>query len=78
MADKPGFNEKAGGRSVSAVLLDLVFGEPVPQPEVTEHDDEQGWQHWLDAKARQEAVVDFEDTQPMAAPQPGYVRPGGA
>lgn len=53
------------GRSVSAVLLDFVFGEPMPQPEMVEHDSEQAWQEWLQAKAGQEAVVEFEDTQRM-------------
>lgn len=62
-------------RSVSAVLLDFVFGEPVPQPEVVEHDSEQAWQEWLDAKARQEAVVEFEDTVPMAVEPPPPRRP---
>jgi hypothetical protein len=50
---------------VSAVLLDFVFGEPLPQPEVVEQDSEQAWQEWLDAKARQEDVIEFEDTHPM-------------
>lgn len=54
-------------RSVSAVLLDFVFGEPVPQPEVVEHDSEQAWQDWLDATASMDAGNEFEDTQPMAA-----------
>ena len=54
------------GRSVSAVLLDFVFGEPLPQPEVTENNSEQAWQEWLDARDRQNVVVEFEDTQPMA------------
>ena len=61
---RPGTNPP--GRSVSAVLLDFVFGEPLPQPEVVEHDSEQAWQEWLDAKATQEAVSEFEDTVPMA------------
>ncbi len=52
-------------RSVSAVLLDFVFGEPLPQPEVVEHNSEQAWQEWLDARAKQDVVVEFEDTQPM-------------
>ncbi len=62
---------KPPGRGVSAVLLDFVFGEPVPQPEVIEHDSEQAWQEWLDARAKQEMVVEFEDTQPMPPEQQG-------
>ncbi len=52
-------------RSVSTVLLDFVFGEPLPQPQVIEHDSEGAWQVWLNAMADQEAVVEFEDTEPM-------------
>lgn len=60
---RPGTNQPS--RGVSAVLLDFVFGEPLPQPEVVEHDSEQAWQEWLDAKARQEIVIEFEDTVPV-------------
>ncbi|MCZ4315784.1 hypothetical protein O4H66_20490 [Comamonadaceae bacterium G21597-S1] len=38
----------------------------MPQPEVTENNSEQAWQEWLDARDRQDVVVEFEDTQPMA------------
>lgn len=55
------------GRSVSAVLLDFVFGQPVPQPEVVELDGEQAWNEWLEATVRRDAEIEFEDTQPMAA-----------
>lgn len=65
---------QAPQRSVSAVLLDFVFGEPLPQPEVVEHDSEQAWQEWLHAKARQDAVVEFEDTEPMTV-APARVAP---
>jgi hypothetical protein len=76
MPDKPGTNKKPVGRSMSAVVLDFVFGDPLPQPEVVEHDNEQAWQEWLDAKARQESVVDFEDTQPMQRVPSGHVHTG--
>ncbi len=52
-------------RSVSAVLLDFVFGEPLPQPQVIEENSESAWQAWLNAMADQEAVVEFEDTEPL-------------
>ncbi len=51
-------------RSVSTVLLDFMFGEPLPQPEVVEQDTEIAWQNWLDAMADQEVVIEFEDTIP--------------
>jgi len=54
-------------RGASAVLLDFVFGDPLPQPDVVEHDSEQAWQDWLDAKARQDGGKEFEDTRPMGA-----------
>jgi len=37
----------------------------LPQPSVHERDDEQAWQDWLNAVADQEAVIEFEDTQPL-------------
>lgn len=57
--------DKTQARSVSEALLDFVFGEPLPQPEVVERDDETAWQDWLNAMADQEAVIEFEDTQRM-------------
>ena len=52
-------------RSMSAALLDFVFGAPLPQPKVPEHGNQQTWQEWLDAKAGQETVIEFEDTEPV-------------
>jgi len=52
-------------RKVSTVLLDFVFGEPLPVPEVIEDDTASAWQNWLDAVARQETSLDFEPTMPM-------------
>ena len=58
---------------VSNVLLDFIFGEPIPQPEVIEQDTEKAWQAWLDAitardadsrKGRDDAV--FQCTVPMS------------
>ena len=66
MQSKQGTTDKSVVRSASTVLLDFVFGEPLPQPEVTERNDEQGWLAWLAAKKHQDTVVDFEDTRPMA------------
>lgn len=66
MQIKTGTSEKAKARNVSTALLDFVFGEPLPQPEVVERNDEQGWQAWLAAKQHQGSVVDFEDTRPTA------------
>lgn len=65
MANRSQSDENRQARSVTEVLLDFVFGEPLPQPEVVEHDDEKGWQAWLDAKSQQEIVPEFEDTRPM-------------
>ena len=65
MASKRQSDDQTPSRSVSAKLLDLVFGEPLPQPVVQERNDEQDWQDWLAAIADREAVVEFEDTQPM-------------
>jgi len=56
---------KDQARYVSTVLLDFVFGEPLPQPEVVEDDTEKAWQEWLDAIADQQAGATFEDTRPM-------------
>ena len=64
MASKWKSDDKTPPRSVSAVLLDFVFGEPLPQPHVDERDDEQAWQDWLNAIADREAVIEFEDTRP--------------
>ncbi len=58
---------------VSNVLLDFIFGEPIPQPEVIEQDTEKAWQAWLDAITARDAASDkdrdddvFERTVPMA------------
>lgn len=58
---------------VSNVLLDFIFGEPIPQPEVIEQDTEQAWQAWLaamiarDAASKKEGVDEpFERTVPMS------------
>ena len=59
-------NKKEPKRSVSSKLLDFVFGEPLPQPEVLESNDEQAWQDWLNALADKEAVIEFEDTVPSS------------
>ena len=64
MAIKWRSTEKNQGRGVSALLLDFVFGDPMPQPEVVVRDDEPAWQDWLNALADQQAVVAFEDTRP--------------
>jgi hypothetical protein len=60
-------SEKA--RKVSNVLLDFVFGEPIPQPEVVTQDTEQAWQAWLDAMTAQENEKEdkngFARTVPM-------------
>jgi hypothetical protein len=56
-------------RKVSTVLLDFVFGEPIPQPVVIEQDTEQAWQEWLDATTERDAQHNknaFEPTVPMA------------
>jgi hypothetical protein len=51
------------------VLLDFVFGEPIPQPEVVTQDTEQAWQAWLDAMTAQENEKEdkngFARTVPM-------------
>lgn len=58
---------------VSNVLLDFIFGEPIPQPEVIEQDTEKAWQAWLDAVTTGDATSDmdrneeaFERTVPMS------------
>lgn len=58
---------------VSNVLLDFIFGEPIPQPEVIEQDTEKAWQAWLDAVTARDATVDrdrddeaFARTVPMS------------
>lgn len=60
-------SEKA--RKVSNVLLDFVFGEPIPQPEVVTQDTEQAWQAWLDAMTayadEKEDKDGFARTMPM-------------
>lgn len=56
-------------KKVSTVLLDFVFGEPIPQPVVIEQDTEQAWQEWLDATTERDARHNqdaFERTRPMA------------
>jgi hypothetical protein len=75
MPDKWRTSPDSQGRSVSAVLLDFVFGEPLPQPDVVEHDSEIAWQEWLDAKARQDKVIAFEDTLPTSLEQSEVGRP---
>ncbi len=60
-------NTKA--KKVSTVLLDFVFGEPIPQPVVIEQDTEQAWQEWLDAMTERDIELNkdsFERTVPMA------------
>ena len=59
-------NESGQVRNVSTLLRDFVFGEPLPQPEVVESNDEQAWQDWLNSMADLEAVIEFEDTVPSA------------
>ena len=56
---------EAPARTVSTVLLDFVFGEPLPAPEVIEQDTEQAWQEWLDVMADNAAQDGFEPTRPM-------------
>lgn len=58
---------------VSNVLLDFIFGEPIPQPEVIEQDTEKAWQAWLDAVTARDATGDrdrddeaFARTVPMS------------
>ncbi|HQX61457.1 MAG: hypothetical protein KBF63_15270 [Rhodoferax sp.] len=60
-------NTKA--KKVSTVLLDFVFGEPIPQPVVIEQDTEQAWQEWLDAMTERDIELNkdsFARTVPMA------------
>ena len=60
-------NTKA--KQVSTVLLDFVFGEPIPQPVVIEQDTEQAWQEWLDAMTERDIELNkdsFARTVPMA------------
>ena len=60
-------NTKA--KKVSTVLLDFVFGEPIPQPVVIEQDTEQAWQEWLDAMSERDIELNkdsFARTVPMA------------
>lgn len=52
-------------RTVSTAVLDFVFGEPLPVPDVVVEDSAEAWQQWLNAVADQEEMVDFEPTQPM-------------
>lgn len=55
-------------KNVSTVLLDFVFGEPIPQPVVIEQDTEQAWQQWLDATTERDTQHNkdaFERTMPM-------------
>lgn len=55
-------------KRVSTVLLDFVFGEPIPQPVVIEQDTERAWQEWLDATTERDAQHhndDFAPTMPM-------------
>jgi|GEM_PF-2451324 len=52
-------------RDVSTVVPDLVFGQPLPLPEMVVEDSAEAWQQWLNAVADQEAAVDFERTQPL-------------
>ncbi len=56
---------KTAPRTVSATVLDFMFGEPLPVPEVVVEDSAEAWQQWLNAVADQKAVVDFEPTQPQ-------------
>ncbi len=69
MRNKHPSAQEPKARDVSSVLLDFIFGEPMPQPEVSEHDDEKAWQAWLDAKAAQDADDAFEDTEHDAGAQ---------
>ena len=60
-------NTKA--KKVSTVLLDFVFGEPIPQQVVIEQDTEQAWQEWLDAMTERDIELNkdsFARTVPMA------------
>lgn len=52
-------------RTVSTVVLDFVFGAPMPEPEVLEKDTEQAWQDWLDAMAERSTGDAFENTRPL-------------
>ena len=51
-------------RNVATVLLDFVFGDPIPAPEVSEENTDEVWQKWLNAVTDQECVVEFEPTKP--------------
>jgi hypothetical protein len=55
---------KAAPRNVSTAVLDFMFGEPLPVPDVVVEDSAEAWQRWLNAVADQEAVVEFEPTHP--------------
>jgi hypothetical protein len=57
---------KSAPAKLSSVVLDFVYGEPLPQPEVVEGDTETAWQRWLDAVSDADAGADFEPTRPMA------------
>ncbi len=50
-------------RKVSTVLLDFVFGEPLP--EVIGDDTASAWQTWLGAVANRDVSQEFETTRPM-------------
>ena len=52
-------------KTVSTIVLDLVFGEPLPKPEVVELETEQAWQDWLDSMADRAVDDGFVTTQPM-------------
>lgn len=52
---------KNKAKKVSSVLLDFVFGEPIPQPGVIQQDTEQAWQDWLDATAARANDADDKD-----------------
>ena len=45
-------------------LVDYIFGDPIPVPEVIEDDPVSSWQKWEEAVKELDEIIEFRVTQP--------------
>jgi hypothetical protein len=45
-------------------LVDYIFGDPIPVPEVVEDDPASSWQKWEEAVKELDEIIEYRVTQP--------------
>ena len=51
-------------KSLLSDLVDYIFGDPIPAPEVIEDDPVSSWQKWEEAVKEMDDLIEFRLTQP--------------